>query len=443
MGMAASQARFLGLTARKSNVEYQGQQVNQQRTALSNESSNLYSQMMDLEVPTPPSSTDYKKTSYVLEDSSDSYAHEDYTIGNVTKTYNAEGQYLVTLTSKQEEVSTSANNYKLQSIRQDQIEKAVYKQKSQDGKLIYQDVNEENKPLYYSVNSTGEKLYYADESQTGEATTTVTEWPKKQTAQNSYPVETTENTGLPIYETDAQGNKIQEAVNEGTKYTFTLANRNSNATLVYNTLDDDAYTGQNKSIQVNQNQIYKLDKTKSVSPDGYNECLANNPDIAYFYQSGDKNYFLTEGELNSLINGDTEASVNPSYKHTYYKDISTQVLGYIESSGDTGRYSTLTIESNEEYPEILNGKTFNLTYKEEPDEAAYQDAFNDYEYKKALYDKAVDEINAKTEILQKQDQNLELRLKQLDTEQNAIKTEMDSVKNVLKDNVEKTFNTFG
>ena len=27
MGMAASQARFLGLTARKSNTEYQGQQV--------------------------------------------------------------------------------------------------------------------------------------------------------------------------------------------------------------------------------------------------------------------------------------------------------------------------------------------------------------------------------------------------------------------------------
>ena len=34
MGLAASQARFLGLTARKSGVEYQGQQIKQQRTAL-------------------------------------------------------------------------------------------------------------------------------------------------------------------------------------------------------------------------------------------------------------------------------------------------------------------------------------------------------------------------------------------------------------------------
>ena len=36
MGMAASQARFLGLTARKTNVEYEGQQINQQRTRLIN-----------------------------------------------------------------------------------------------------------------------------------------------------------------------------------------------------------------------------------------------------------------------------------------------------------------------------------------------------------------------------------------------------------------------
>ena len=37
MGMAASQARFLGLTARKSNNEYQVQQINQQRLALSDQ----------------------------------------------------------------------------------------------------------------------------------------------------------------------------------------------------------------------------------------------------------------------------------------------------------------------------------------------------------------------------------------------------------------------
>lgn len=70
MGMAASQARFLGLTARKSNVEYEGQQVNQQRTALSNQSANYYNQMLGLSVPVPPSVNDYTKTVYTFEDGS-------------------------------------------------------------------------------------------------------------------------------------------------------------------------------------------------------------------------------------------------------------------------------------------------------------------------------------------------------------------------------------
>lgn len=55
MGLSASQTRFLTLTARKSNVEYQGQQINQARTALANQSSQLYTQMMSLDAPTAPS----------------------------------------------------------------------------------------------------------------------------------------------------------------------------------------------------------------------------------------------------------------------------------------------------------------------------------------------------------------------------------------------------
>ena len=43
---------------------------------------------------------------------------------------------------------------------------------------------------------------------------------------------------------------------------------------------------------------------------------------------------------------------------------------------------------------------------------------------------------------QRKDKTLELELKQLDTEQNAISTEMDAVTKVVEDNVEKTFKTF-
>ena len=68
MGMAASQARFLGLTARKTNVEYEGQQVNQQRTTLANQSANYYNQLLGMTVPVPPSTADYTKTVYTFKD---------------------------------------------------------------------------------------------------------------------------------------------------------------------------------------------------------------------------------------------------------------------------------------------------------------------------------------------------------------------------------------
>lgn len=68
MGMAASQARFLGLTARKTNTEYEGQQINQQRTTLGNQSANYYNQLLGMTVPVPPSVDDYTKTVFSFSD---------------------------------------------------------------------------------------------------------------------------------------------------------------------------------------------------------------------------------------------------------------------------------------------------------------------------------------------------------------------------------------
>jgi hypothetical protein len=87
MGLAATQARYLGLTARKTNVEYEGQQVNQQRTALANESSNLYNQLYSLNVPTPPSVTDYYKTDYSYSIGSTEYDINSYTKEDDSDTY--------------------------------------------------------------------------------------------------------------------------------------------------------------------------------------------------------------------------------------------------------------------------------------------------------------------------------------------------------------------
>ncbi len=92
MGMAASQARFLGLTARKTNTEYEGQQINQQRTTLSNQSANYYNQLLGMTVPVPPSVADFTKTVYTFDDGA---------LSNSISTMIAQkdGTYLISYTS--------------------------------------------------------------------------------------------------------------------------------------------------------------------------------------------------------------------------------------------------------------------------------------------------------------------------------------------------------
>lgn len=53
MGLAASQARFLALTARKSDLELTGQQINQSRLQLANVTNELFTVVSNLEPDSP------------------------------------------------------------------------------------------------------------------------------------------------------------------------------------------------------------------------------------------------------------------------------------------------------------------------------------------------------------------------------------------------------
>ena len=93
---------------------------------------------------------------------------------------------------------------------------------------------------------------------------------------------------------------------------------------------------------------------------------------------------------------------------------------------------------------IENAKaiTCKITQTTQQDDEAFDAAMETYTAKKAIYDKTVADIDAKTTIIQQQDKTLELHLTQLDTEQQAIQTEMDAIKKVIDKNIEETFKTF-
>jgi len=364
MGMSASQARYLGLTARKSNVEYQGQQVNQERTALSNESANLYNQMCDLTVPVPPSSSDYYVTTYTLDDSAKSTETTDYVLKSYVK--NPDGEtYTFTLTTQETIKSATQNINKVKNIRYTSEE--PYKD------YVMQIEGTDVACNLYSDNTTFDKPY----------------------------------------ETDSSTDKT--------------------------------------CLKITPNTIYYIDETTAdLKPEGYEEAYnklksdgtLRDDEKLYFYQTASgNNYYFDEDSLNALLN-ETSSELQVTFSINDYKTNSYQAKGTINES-DTGRITSIYIYDTEDTPKELCGKSFNISTTQEYDELGYKDAFNEYEYQKYVYEKAISDINAKTEEIQAQDQQLELRLKQLDTEENALKTEMDAVKTVIKENVEKTFNTFG
>ena len=109
----------------------------------------------------------------------------------------------------------------------------------------------------------------------------------------------------------------------------------------------------------------------------------------------------------------------------------------LEFDSSTGRITQIGIPDDD-------GKIswVKVTAETVTDQDAYDEAFNDYEYEKNVYDKKQQEINAKTSIVQQQDKNLELKLTRLDNERNAVNTEIEAVKKVVSDNIEKSYKTF-
>ena len=107
------------------------------------------------------------------------------------------------------------------------------------------------------------------------------------------------------------------------------------------------------------------------------------------------------------------------------------------TSTDAGHEAT-----EEADKEKYNFDQSDLTFSSTFDDKKFNDAMNIYDYEKYKYEAKLQKINAETAAIQTADKNLELRLKQLDTEHNAVQVEMDAVKAVISKNVEGTFKTF-
>lgn len=87
MGMSASQARLIALTARMSDVEYEGQQINQARLTLANQVAEITNQLYSMNPPTAPNEMDFTYMTYTGKDHGDQVALRGRAVSNGDGTY--------------------------------------------------------------------------------------------------------------------------------------------------------------------------------------------------------------------------------------------------------------------------------------------------------------------------------------------------------------------
>lgn len=433
MGMAASQARFLGLTARKSNTEYEGQQINQQRTCLANQSANYYNQLLGMTVPTPPSTSDYTKTVYTFQD------------GNLANSITAliaqpNGEYLVSY------VSSWTDEYTPVAAGSAIVTESVV-----NGTVSYENTN----VVYDNTDiipngSVWDLVDYNDHSIVYKSGLVVDSGSDYKTPDGKfkYIYSAGSITGSRKYteqtqvKTDADGNVHNYATVNGVDYIHNIGNTELRLIGMipsgFETRDEYLKTLSADQITklLAEEAQYKAMLDEQYGPqDWYIRYVKNTTTNTFepmFYKKSvvDEAIYSDTGTSQSNIQAFKMGSAQRTEE---VKGVKAQL-----EKDSTGRYINITLNCDDPAKAV----TYALTTNTSTDQNAYDDAMNQYEYDKYQYDQSIKEINAKIEIIQAQDKNLELRLKQLDTERNAIQNEMEAVQKVIQKNTEDSFKTF-
>ena len=350
MGMAASQARFLGLTARKSNNEYQVQQINQQRLDLANQQA------------------------------------------EITKNYNDKLSNRMFLFNDGDDETT-------------------------DKQLTYWNIvngidNEESPGIGFRI------------------------------------VDKNGNEVVPNYRGIPEGNTEIQAIID--KYNVTDDAKDN--TKLYSNIIDGTWTMRAKRTDDEGSEYWfeiPYEEASFIS-----KMRTENPE-----DDTDTEYWRLFNTLTDKINGEYQelsfenlTTMKDLEIRLYDADDKIVVPELPEADYETvyGKYCVDPYCIDPKYMEekLRNGDWF-IQQPDRPSSNGWSDnkALSTCAYIEDVYDTS-DDAAAEAEYeyliakVQKQDKLLEMQLKQLETEHNAIQTEMDAVSQVLTKNVETTFKTF-
>ena len=422
MGMAASQARFLNLTARKTNIEFHGQQINQQRTELSNESANLYNQMLALQVPVPPKTQDYTKVEYSFQipGNYDTQA----TVTQFAKTATP-GEYTVIFNYTETELGfpgcTTKQRSDVENTTPATTTNAVYTDET-----MYNRCQRNGSNYQYWTGTAFADMTEVDSAPTSEPTLSV--W-------NNLGCSTTNK----LYHCTVGG--VTQYYTKEQLDTLAAGSPGAEAEMQYHVAENVSSKGGDYSGKTITTFRGKTAELNYVSPtgihkDAYDALSKGGSEAVWVANIGTEDKPIYQYYVGSEI--ETARSTGEDGRVTYYTASDVDV--FKEDS-----YTPVTISrdgNNRVQSFTYKGEDYAVTANTITDDDAYNDAMNEYTYQSYLYEQEMNNINAKTSIVHAQDRELELKLKQLDTEHNAVQTEIESVKAVCKKNVEDSFKTF-
>ena len=213
----------------------------------------------------------------------------------------------------------------------------------------------------------------------------------------------------------------------------------------------EAYNG-NEDLSIEIQQVLK-DMNEKGNVIAYGNLSSCFDSITGEYKGGiysfkmfDHTYYTTAADLSDAAAGAYREEATASngidsqnklmyYTATYLNTKLEETKRALLETDGKGRFSSVKFEDDD--------TVYTLNCETITDEDAYNNAMNQYYYKQEKYDKAVADINAKTEIIQAEDRELMLRLEQLGTEQTALQTEMEACQKVIQKSIEGSFKTFG
>lgn len=469
MGLSASQARLLSLTARQSNLEFEGQQINQQRTTLSNQSSNYYNTLLEMDVPVPPSSDDYTKIVYTFM-----IGGNEATVKEALpeKQVNGTSTYTVSYTTQLSTIGVKENS--------------AYKTSASSARTKTEITS--NTDAIYDENAN----YFVAAMNRLDASSVISE-------NDEQYVLVKEGTPAGSIIIGANGYQISKEKYDSYQTKLDALNtdlnnvKNSAASTEEKAKQSSAITSQIKALEEERNsckvyrqaissdagqQKYAISYTKISGATSYAHHTESESNITYKENinesDSNKGFYIYKSS-----NGNSFTTVDPEYKDSFINadlnmddyfqyvtssgvrfvkredvegnlnnqsvTVKTSAVGTINiTSKNTMTDATIEFDSSGRISTITDeaGNTYTTTATTETDNDAYNDAYNQYEYNQYIYDQKQQEINASIEILQAQDKSLELRLSTLDTQHTAIQTELEAVKKVMSKNIDNSFKTF-